>query len=637
MSSYHISPIKLKRKLKAVVIAFLLALSLPLYCLFYLTLANLKSEAFHQQRLSAELLTQAMDARIIDLLSIEEKRTAQSYLSRNLLDSNSLPGLLAYFAISETSKITAFANSGQPGSKWTSLSEGEIEALLRDVGLPRKTKVAIPAEQIKQLNRAALEQKEGELDYDKGAPPSNAGIAPRQLMELNIAPEPPGIAVKDSDYRNKYYARKKEAFESARSMKSQQSQVGIDAETTESNEIASKLSSESSKPTISPFYVIVDKGYNIIFWREVWSQSGIGIQGFICNLAQFLEATIGSSFSSSELAGGTSMLVAFNGLVVKRYEPIAELGRTLKLSRSIYSPRPEQKQILLYKNFLTTPMESFEIVYSTTELPMFGLYMLGGLGLAIVGVIIIGSWALYSLASRQIELASERSNFVSAISHELRTPLTSIRMYAEMLKGDLVVDENKRQTYYDYIFSESERLSRLIENVLYFSRLSSAKSSIKIQALSAQDILSTIESKVSGQVSSTGFELVAKSQCPHELMVQADEDSLCQIVINLVDNALKFSKGCEMQTIEIGLRPRSQDDKVELYVRDYGPGIEDSQIKKIFRLFYRGENELTRSTSGTGIGLAIVEELARNMGVRLDVAPKSPGVEFKIILAKAQS
>lgn len=642
MSTYHISPRSTKRKLKFIIIAFILALSLPLFCLFHIMVANLRSEAFHQQRLSAELLTQAMDARIIDLLTVEEKRTAESYSNQNLIETNSFPGLVAYFAVSETSKVTSWMNAGRAQSNSEMQSKVQIERLLKHLGLLERAKVSISARQLNQPSTSIVhkeqdeeEQKHNFGEHNAGARPT-FGIAAGQLRELNIAPEPPGIEVdKGSLYENKYYTQKKEAFESVRSVKSEQTNPGEKVAMMRSDEFVNKLASEPSGQTISPFYAILEKSESIIFWREVWSQGGIGIQGFICNLEQFIDATIGSSFFSSELSGRTSALIAYNGLVLKKYEPIAELGKTLKLSRSIYSPEPEQQQLLLYKNFFTIPLENLEIVFSATELPIFGLYLLITLGLAIISVIIIGSWALYSLASRQIELASERSNFVSAISHELRTPLTSIRMYAEMLRGNLVADEEKRKTYYTYILSESERLSRMIENVLYFSRLSSTNSTIELQVLSASELLATIEDKVSGQIMSAGFSLETRFQCPPGLMLQAHEDSLCQIVINLVDNALKFSSGCELQKIEMGLRPRSQDDRVELYVRDYGPGIEDAQIKKIFRLFYRGENELTRSTSGTGIGLAIVEELARSMGVRLDVAPKSTGIEFQVLLNKA--
>ena len=109
-----------------------------------------------------------------------------------------------------------------------------------------------------------------------------------------------------------------------------------------------------------------------------------------------------------------------------------------------------------------------------------------------------------------------------------------------------------------------------------------------------------------------------------------DPDAFTQVILNLVDNAVKFSAKAEIKQIDISCR-RLSDNRVSFTVRDYGPGISKGQKKKIFQLFYRSENELTRSTVGTGIGLALVKQLAQQMGATINAVERAPGVEFRLV------
>jgi signal transduction histidine kinase len=139
-----------------------------------------------------------------------------------------------------------------------------------------------------------------------------------------------------------------------------------------------------------------------------------------------------------------------------------------------------------------------------------------------------------------------------------------------------------------------------------------------------------VRSKITTQVERAHFTL--NLHCPAEaagLVVEVDVDYFTQILINLVDNALKFSAKAEKRAVDIGYR--SVDGQgVTFTVRDYGPGIAKGQMQKIFELFYRSENELTRETVGTGIGLALVRQLAAAMNGRVDVLNVDPGAEFGV-------
>jgi signal transduction histidine kinase len=233
------------------------------------------------------------------------------------------------------------------------------------------------------------------------------------------------------------------------------------------------------------------------------------------------------------------------------------------------------------------------------------------------------------MGARQISLARQQQDFVSAVSHELKTPLTSIRMYGEMLREGWASDE-KKKSYYDFIYHESERLSRLIQNILQLARMTRNELNIELSTISISELIDTIRSKVSSQLVRNQFKL--NLDCDQNLLekrLEIDTDYFSQIMINLIDNAIKFSADSEKKQIDIKCSLQGKD-KVNFHIRDYGPGIEKNQLKKIFTLFYRTENELTRKTVGTGIGLALVHQLIRALNGDIDVVNHQPGAEFII-------
>ena len=123
-----------------------------------------------------------------------------------------------------------------------------------------------------------------------------------------------------------------------------------------------------------------------------------------------------------------------------------------------------------------------------------------------------------ALVAARSSLAQERSNFVSAVSHERKTPLTSIRMYGEILRAGWVESEDKKRSYYDFIFFESERLSRLIANVLHLARLTNNDSSLELRSYPPDRLLDIIRLKVSSQIEAAGFALqLAAAELPREL------------------------------------------------------------------------------------------------------------------------
>lgn len=368
-------------------------------------------------------------------------------------------------------------------------------------------------------------------------------------------------------------------------------------------------------------FSLLDSGHFVLF-RNVWREGERFIQGLLVDQDAFVSEAIERAFYDSPLAAMSDLVVGYRDDVINIY-PGNE--------HSSYPGSPgEMRGALLYRNRLAAPLDSLELIFSINRLPQGpGAAVLGWVTLMLAVVFVGGFVSLYRLGLSQISLARQQQDFVSAVSHELKTPLTSIRMYGEMLKEGWA-DEDKRQDYYEFIHDESERLTRMISNVLQLAKITRNEPDFDLKPVNVGELLSNIESKIANQVERAGFALnFDRDDNSDAATINIDDDCFAQIIINLVDNAIKFSKHADNKVIDIGGRLTS-DKQVVFSIRDHGPGIPKDQMKKIFRLFYRTESELTRETVGTGIGLAIVHQLTTAMNGKVDVVNREPGAEFRI-------
>jgi signal transduction histidine kinase len=251
--------------------------------------------------------------------------------------------------------------------------------------------------------------------------------------------------------------------------------------------------------------------------------------------------------------------------------------------------------------------------------------------LAVVWLAVILSLAAFwRNIHEQLQSARKKDDFISAVSHELRTPLTSIRMYTEMLEKDWVRTDQKRRQYYATMRQESERLSRLIENVLDFSRIQRGKKRYQFTLGDVNECVADVVRMMSPCAEQAGFELVIEPGDLESFMF--DRDAVVQIVINLLDNALKYANGTDDKRILV--RTKKQKDYAVIEVEDHGPGIPRSQQKKIFETFYRCGDESTRQTVGTGLGLALVKRFAEaHHGFVEIINAKPTGALFRVGLA----
>jgi signal transduction histidine kinase len=239
-----------------------------------------------------------------------------------------------------------------------------------------------------------------------------------------------------------------------------------------------------------------------------------------------------------------------------------------------------------------------------------------------------GLFLVYGNVRREMHLSRLKSDFVANVSHELKTPLALIRLFAETLELGRVQGEEKARQYYRVINKESQRLTQLINNILDFSRIEAGRKEYRFAPTDVTRVVSDVVEAYRFQIEQQGFEL--SLELPDGLPeINVDKEALGQALINLLNNAIKYSR--EQRAIRIGVR--SDDGRLLISVADRGIGIEKTEHKKIFEKFYRASDSLVHDTKGSGLGLSLVRHImdAHGGSVEVESAPGS-GSTFTLSL-----
>jgi two-component system phosphate regulon sensor histidine kinase PhoR len=233
--------------------------------------------------------------------------------------------------------------------------------------------------------------------------------------------------------------------------------------------------------------------------------------------------------------------------------------------------------------------------------------------------------------ARQMRLSQMKSDFVSNVSHELRTPLSSIRVFGEYMRLGRVEKSEKIREYGEYIEAESRRLTQLINNILDFSRIESAEKKYRFIDCDLGAIVADTVSAFEVPLRERGFNITV-DVAPSLPRVCVDRDSIAQALVNLIDNAVKYSG----ERKEIAVRAFVEGDEVRITVQDHGIGIAATEQKKIFEKFYRVGSGLVHDVKGSGLGLAIVTHIIKAHRGRVEVASTpGDGTTFTIALPQA--
>jgi signal transduction histidine kinase len=227
----------------------------------------------------------------------------------------------------------------------------------------------------------------------------------------------------------------------------------------------------------------------------------------------------------------------------------------------------------------------------------------------------LGVFLVAGAAAREVRVAELKSNFVASVSHDLKTPLALIQLFAETLELGRVRNHERAQEYYRIINGEAKKLTRLIENILDFSRMEAGLRPYRMEPEDLGELAKKVLSRMENQFSQGHF-AVKTTIAPDLPRVLADEGATEQAIENLLANAIKYSGDSKEIEVEVG----RSDGHVLVAVKDRGIGIPRREQGRIFRKFYRVQRELGGGAQGTGLGLAIVEHTMRGHGGFVRVA-----------------
>lgn len=313
---------------------------------------------------------------------------------------------------------------------------------------------------------------------------------------------------------------------------------------------------------------------------------------------------------------------ALEELLLAEVRDLFPRARLLPVREAI-PPRPEQTMTAL--PFELDPNEEIAYVSPGWTALRIGLALAWAASLLALGAVGLGGWSLLNLSER-------RMRFVSAVTHELRTPMTTLRLYLDMLVGGMVRDEQQRMDYLATLHAETDRLNRLIANVLDYSKLEGQRCRLVRTEVKVTDLIRSLEEAWRPLCRSNAKELVVDNHLEADAVVLADADLTQQILGNLLDNACKYSRDAD--DARVWLRARREGSSFILEVEDRGPGVPAEERRAIFRAFRRGSGHDV--SGGVGLGLALAQRWATMLGGQLDLsAPEEGGACFRLTLSIA--
>ncbi len=253
------------------------------------------------------------------------------------------------------------------------------------------------------------------------------------------------------------------------------------------------------------------------------------------------------------------------------------------------------------------------------------------LALSWLGVI-TGLLAVAFTFRSTVALAEKKTRFAAAVTHELRTPLTTFRMYTDMLSQGMVQDDEQRDEYILTLRDESERLARLVENVLAYSQMEEGRRRSQLETVTLGELLERLSPPLRSRAESAGLSIEIKAGPCENHRVRTDVDAIGHILFNLVDNACKYAG--DNQGLPLIVQCRDQGESVSLVVTDHGKGIASGQTAMVFSPFERGPDTVDRP--GIGLGLALARGLAREIGGELQLLSGGDGgASFELTLPKS--
>jgi len=641
------------KRLKGLILLFLAMLTIPLIYFVFQSYRSFQQEEAAQLRYFAETLMDDMEQALADLIRREEGRPVDAYNSYYVPQGEGrakMPSPLS--RVPEESYILGYFQNNPDGSFQTPLiaaegvppmHENAIDIRLRRVnrifnerlaagdhfrepyqapppsGPPGKPAPSFDSFAARYLKRSAAKEQKmhlgqkgkqvRELTVDQAV-----NLARKDRLAGNRAETVPDASFQEMNPGVPSLAPSTESTDTLKDLLRKAPPVGNSAaalppmgqeETTvpEKFEAVTVQDAGAIRAEIDPMQSVFIDPDLVLIYRRIALNNRIFRQGFVLQLPSFFKHLLETRFSHEPISRFTRLTLLAEDNLGNRFEQSGgAVGTTPKFSMTRRFPRPF--------SFLTATLTCRDLPRSSGRSTL--IIMIG----ILAGVVLAGFVAIYRSVHALVDLSERRSKFVSSVTHELKTPLTNIRMYIEMLEQGIARSPEREQEYFRILGTESSRLARLINHILEFSKLEKKELRLNLQFGSLDEVISESCGIMAEALKKAGFTVdIRLGSVP---TVAFDREMLIQVLVNLVENSIKFGRQHETRRIIIHLHREGRWVRID--VSDTGPGIPRQDLKRVFDDFYRAENALIRSTRGTGIGLAFVRKVMVAMKGRVSAA-----------------
>jgi signal transduction histidine kinase len=633
-------------KLKLYIIIFLITTSLPLTFVIFQSYSGLQQEERTQLRFFSTTLFNQIERDLADLIQAEELRAVDEYqhfLARSGQNGQLSPQLSPLAEQDNPAYILGYLQNNPDGSMQTPLvsdlknipeQNKSIVARLRvanETFNSRKINIPKPLATPKRLvSEDTVVQKEttkfAERFLKQEEPKLKSTYLGKktQRVEEITAEQVQNIAREDKESRQ--YGKpaspifSRQADEAADITEQSSRYLFQSSEKDSMGGMAAPapqdLSTTQFQVEVAPFQSLALQEDNVYIFRRIVIDNQIYRQGFVLLIEPFLQHLINQHFANQPLA-------EFTALTFQRRDQ-GTLRDVMKAGMV------SQNNDFINQHLFPAPFDFLSVSLTAQKVPSSPARLTLNVALGVLGAFMfLGLIAIYQSARSIVALSERRSEFVSSVTHELKTPLTNIRMYIEMLEQGIATSPEREQQYLAIIGAESARLSGLINNVLELAKLEKKQRNFHLREGKLEDVFVEVETLMAQTIRNKGFALKFNT---FELPPFAfDREVLVQILVNLIENSLKFGKN-EPQR-EITVSAERDDKSIHIAVADTGPGIPRHALKKVFTDFYRVDNALTRTTGGTGIGLALVKKFVFALGGTVKAANNDgPGCTITVVL-----
>jgi signal transduction histidine kinase len=373
--------------------------------------------------------------------------------------------------------------------------------------------------------------------------------------------------------------------------------------------LARPTQDEGGRPARNGWQPLPDgEGVGLLFWRRTADDSLVAV-------------SVPSAAIQAALVSRLPVTVPDRAAGDERIGLFDPAGR-VAYQWGAYRPAPGSKPLVAL--WLRPPFEAWRLAY-LGPVPARGRATLGiAGGLVALAMVVVGAgFFLYRESTRELRLAAQRVSFVNHVSHELKTPLTNVRMYAELLEEDVEDEVGRRRL--GVVVSESQRLGRLITNILTFARAEKGTLAVQPAAACVDDVVRGLLDQFAPSFEASGVTTRFDAGAPRR--VRVDVDALTQILGNLLGNVEKYAPRGPLL-----VRTDAAPPITRILVEDSGPGIPSSERERVFLPFVRLGTASHEGATGTGIGLGLARDLARRHGGELRVLPAERGARFEVIL-----